>query len=99
MNKEEVKHLAVLARIELTDSEIDSFASEMSSVLDYVSQIQDIVGSGDEDVKSVGARYNVFRADEITNQPDQYTDSLLAAMPKTEGRFMVVKKILNPDSE
>ncbi len=99
MNKEEVRQLAVLARIELTDSEIASFACEMSSVLDYVSQIKDIVGSADESVKSVGERYNIFRADEITNQPDEYTDSLLAGMPRTEGRFMVVKKILNTDTE
>ncbi|HMO77933.1 MAG TPA: Asp-tRNA(Asn)/Glu-tRNA(Gln) amidotransferase subunit GatC [Candidatus Paceibacterota bacterium] len=99
MNKEEVKHLAVLARIELTDSEIDSFASEMSSVLEYVSQIQNIVGTADESAKSIGDRYNVFRADEVTNQPEQYTDSLLKEMPRTEGRFMVVKKILNTDTE
>ena len=99
MNTEDVKQLAVLARIELTNSEIESFASEMSSILNYVSQIQDIVGSGDESIKSVGDRYNVFRQDEITNQPDEYTDSLLAAMPKTEGRYMVVKKILNTETE
>lgn len=99
MNKEEVKKLAVLARIELTDGEIESFTSEISSVLDYVSQIQDIVGTEDESKKSVGTHYNVFRPDEITNQPGEYTDNLLSAMPKKEGRFMVVKKILNADTE
>jgi len=99
MNKEEVKHLAVLARIELTDSEIDSFAGEMSLVIDYVSQIQDIVGSVDESIKTVGDRHNVFRTDEITNQPNEYTERLLQGMPRTEGRFMVVKKILNTDTE
>lgn len=99
MNKEEVKQLAILARIELTENEIDSLASEMSSVLDYVSQIQDIVGSENESEKSVGHRYNVFREDKITNQPDEYTDLLLKSMPKTDGRFMVVKKILNTDTE
>ena len=99
MNKEEVKQLAVLARIELTDSEIDSFAREMSSVLDYVSQIQDIVGKEGESLKSVGDRYNVFRDDIVTNKPDEYTDMLLQGMPKTEGRYMVVKKILNADTE
>jgi Asp-tRNA(Asn)/Glu-tRNA(Gln) amidotransferase C subunit len=42
----------------------------------------------------VGARFNVFRADEVTNQPDQYTEALLAEMPQTSGRLMKVKKIL-----
>jgi aspartyl-tRNA(Asn)/glutamyl-tRNA(Gln) amidotransferase subunit C len=97
MKQEDVKHLAALARIELSPAEVDSFTTEMSAILEYVSAVQDMAGDTDTEPK-VGARYNVFRPDVVTNVPGEYTDDLLAEMPKTEGRFMVVKKILNPDA-
>lgn len=96
MNQEEVKNLAKLARIQISPSEIESFTTEISAVLEYVSTIQDIVGE-EADLKPViGVRNNIFRKDVVTNEKDEYTEDLLAEMPKTEGRFMVVKKILNP---
>lgn len=98
MNKEEVVHLAKLARIELGQNEIDVFTEEMSAILAYVSEVKDIAGEVSGGEPKPGARYNVFRKDEVTNKADDYTDALLAEMPKTEGRFMVVKKILNTDT-
>lgn len=98
MNQEEIKHLGKLARIELSDTEVETFTKEMSAILDYVSVVKDIVGEATSSEPVVGLVHNVFRKDEITNQADEYTDSILAEMPATQGRFMVVKKILNPDS-
>lgn len=97
MNQEEVKHLATLARIELSDKEIAVFTDEISAVLDYVSQIKDIVGDNATSEKKVGPVHNVFRKDEVTNTPNQYTEDILNEMPEKEGRFMVVKKILNTE--
>ncbi len=98
MNQDEVKHLANLSRIELSPAEIEAFTEEMSAILAYVSQVKDIVDGGALKGPTVGLRHNIFRKDEVTNTPDQYTKEILAEMPKTEGRFMVVKKILNTDS-
>jgi aspartyl-tRNA(Asn)/glutamyl-tRNA(Gln) amidotransferase subunit C len=97
MKQQDVKNLAALARIELSPEEVESYTNEMSSILEYVGAVQDMAGEADSEPK-VGARYNVFRKDEVTNAPGQYTEDLLAEMPKTDGPFMVVKKILNPDS-
>lgn len=98
MNKEEVVHLAKLARIELGQNEIDVFTEEMSAILAYVSEVKDIAGEVGGGEPKPGARYNVFRKDVVTNAADSYTADLLREMPKTEGRFMVVKKILNTDT-
>lgn len=97
MKQDDVKSLAALARIKLSPEEVESFTNEMSSILEYVSAVQDMTGEGDAEPK-VGARHNVFRPDVVTNEPGQYTDDLLAEMPRTEDGYMVVKKILNPDS-
>lgn len=93
MKKEDITHLAKLARIELTETEIQNLESELSSIVSYVSAVSDI--AADDTAVAVGDRFNIFRSDVVTNEPNQYTDALLAEMPKTSGRFLVVKKILN----
>ncbi len=97
MKQDDVKHLASLSRIELAPSEVETFTNEMSAILEYVSAVQGMAGTGALEPK-LGARYNVFRPDEVTNEPGSHTADLLAEMPETDGRFMVVKKILNPDA-
>jgi aspartyl-tRNA(Asn)/glutamyl-tRNA(Gln) amidotransferase subunit C len=99
MTKEEVIHLAKLSRLELSSTEIENFTTEISAILEYVSVVQDIAGEASLNEAKVGAVHNVFRKDEVTNRADEYTKDLLAEMPVTEGRFMVVKKILNTDTE
>ena len=95
MTKEEILHLGHLARIRLSEAEVEQFNGEITEILEYVSVINEIVG--DVELKQVGPRYNVFREDVITNEPNSYTEDLLKEMPETEGRFMKVKKILKND--
>lgn len=94
MKKEEVQHLAHLARIAVTDEEITSYQTDLSAVVSYVSAISEIVADSGATESTVGVRYNIFRKDEVTNQPEQYTEALLREMPETDGRYMKVKKIL-----
>jgi len=93
MTKEEILHLGTLSRLALTSEEAEAFKTEIDAVLAYVSAVTAIVGSAD--TKTVGARYNVTRADVVTNTPGQYTDVLLAAAPVREGQFVAVKKIID----
>ncbi len=94
MKREDIAHLAILARIELSEQELQNLEGELSSIMSYVSVISQMA-SDDADITPVlGARHNIFRADEVTNEADEYTADLLAQMPRTEGRYMKVKKIL-----
>jgi aspartyl-tRNA(Asn)/glutamyl-tRNA(Gln) amidotransferase subunit C len=97
MKREDIEHLARLARIKLTESEKDSLKEELSSIVGYVSTITDIVSEDASMEPQMGAVYNVFRKDEITNEPDQYTKDIIAEMPSTDGRFLRVKKILKTE--
>jgi len=98
MNKEEIKHLSTLARIELADTEVDELTKDISVILDYVSVVQEIVDEAGDTEPELGARYNVFRKDDVTNEPDEYTKDIIANMPNEKDRYLVVKKILNTDS-
>lgn len=95
MKREEIVHLATLSRITLTEKELENLAGELSSIVSYVSVISDIVS--DDVAPAVGARFNIFRRDEVTNTADEFSAALIAEMPFSEGRYMKVKKILNTD--
>jgi aspartyl-tRNA(Asn)/glutamyl-tRNA(Gln) amidotransferase subunit C len=97
MKREDIEHLASLARIRLTEAELGQLETELSTIVDYVGVVSDIAGSEADAHPQVGVRHNVFRTDETTNMPDEYTADILAEMPKTNGRFLSVKKILQTD--
>jgi len=97
MNTSDVQHLANLARIELSERELVSFTKEMSDILAYIGKVQSLVADEKDDQPDLGVRYNVFRKDVVTNEPDSYTESILAEMPAKQGRFLEVKKILQTE--
>jgi aspartyl-tRNA(Asn)/glutamyl-tRNA(Gln) amidotransferase subunit C len=97
MTKEEIAHLGTLARIRLTDDEIARFGDQITGILGYVSAVNEIVADAGV-TKHVGARYNVMRDDVVTNEPGAYAEELLVEMPERHGRYLAVKKILNPDA-
>lgn len=97
MKREEIEHLASLSRIRLSEAEKDSLEEDLSSIVSYVSVVSELVSDDISDAPQVGVRHNVFRADEITNRADEYTEDILNEMPAKEGRFLKVKKILQID--
>lgn len=97
MTKEEILHLGTLSRIKLTDTEAEKFNSEIDSILSYVGAVNDIVADKDL-TKAVGPVHNVFREDEVTNEPGAYTKDIVSAFPERSGDYLKVKKILNPDN-
>jgi aspartyl-tRNA(Asn)/glutamyl-tRNA(Gln) amidotransferase subunit C len=94
MKQEDIAHLGKLARIELSEAELQKLEGELSSIVSYVSVISDIASDDVDMTPQLGARHNIFRADEVTNEPNEYTADLLAQMPRSEGRYMKVKKII-----
>ena len=94
ITNEEIKHLGTLSRIKLTETEVDKLSQEIPDILDYVGAINEVVPEGKLE-KKVGAVFNVFREDEVTNEPGAHTEDLLAEMPERDGQYMKVKKILN----
>lgn len=98
MQIEEVKHLAALSRITLTEEEIASFATNMDSILGYVDHVKKLSLGEREAV--VPPHPNPLRADEPTHEPGTFSDDIIAAFPKKVGRLALVKRILgNQDGD
>lgn len=97
MEQADIRHLANLSRIAVTDTEVATLQTEIGSILAYVSQIQALTGTATNVAKDPGAVYNKMREDIVTNEPGAYTQAILKEMPAREGDFMKVKKILTTD--
>jgi aspartyl-tRNA(Asn)/glutamyl-tRNA(Gln) amidotransferase subunit C len=88
ISRDEVAHLARLARLALTDSELDSFASQLDAILEHVSQIQAVDVAGVEPTGNPLKDVNVFRTDVV--EPCLTQEEALAEAPKAvDGRFAV----------
>ncbi len=88
ISRDEVAHLARLARLALIDAELDSFAGQLDAILTHVSAIQAVDVTGVEPTDNPLKDVNVTRPDEIT--PGMTQQQALAAAPKAaDGRFAV----------
>lgn len=91
ITKEEVKNLADLARIKLSEEETEKLTREVDSILEYVGQIQELSG---EVKDAIPEHRNVMRDDVVTNTEGEYTEKILESAPDREGQLLRVKKIL-----
>jgi aspartyl-tRNA(Asn)/glutamyl-tRNA(Gln) amidotransferase subunit C len=80
LDREQVLHVARLARLELTDEEVDRMAAELSHVLDHIEAIRELDLEGVPPTSHVVDVTNVLRADEP--QRSLPRDVILAAAPE-----------------
>ena len=91
ITKEDIKNLAELARIEISDTESESLTSQIDSILEYVGQIKDSIGVPDRVIPKLK---NIMRDDIVTNDEGEYTEKLLMNSPQRGSQYFKVKKIL-----
>ncbi|MEU6642433.1 Asp-tRNA(Asn)/Glu-tRNA(Gln) amidotransferase subunit GatC [Saccharomonospora sp. NPDC046836] len=88
ISRDEVAHLAKLARMAVTEEELDVFAGQLDQILDAVAKVGEIAGDDIPPTSHAVPLTNVFRADEI--RPGLTQDEALSGAPAVEeGRFRV----------
>lgn len=92
---DEVRKLASLARITVSDEELPKFEKEFESILAYIGQIEKL--SVDTGVSPNPVHKNVFREDETPHEKGKYTKVLAEAFSKRDGDYLKVKKIISHD--
>ena len=94
LTRDEVKHIAELAKLALTDEEIDKMARQLSDILDYAARLNELDTEAIPPTASVIPNQNVMRADVVT--PSLTRDQVLANAPDTDPQreFIRVKAIL-----
>jgi aspartyl-tRNA(Asn)/glutamyl-tRNA(Gln) amidotransferase subunit C len=95
ISKEEVKHVAKLARIKLTEEEGDKFSKELSAILDFIDQLNEVDTKGIEPLAQVTGLENVMREDEnpqTASKEDR--ERLIGQAPDKKDNLVKVKAAL-----
>lgn len=89
--KVDVRALAVLARMEVSDAELAKLETEIPAIIAFVETIKNADISG---VSQDTTLRNVMRADENPHESGMYTETLLSASPARVGNRFAVKQVL-----
>jgi aspartyl-tRNA(Asn)/glutamyl-tRNA(Gln) amidotransferase subunit C len=88
IDREQVLHVARLARLELSEDEVERMAAELSGILDHIEKISELDLEGVPPTSHVVEVENALRADEP--RPSWPLDAVLAAAPEpVDGGFAV----------
>lgn len=93
LTPEDVLKLARLARLHLTNEEVERFGGEISAILEYVEQLQGVDLEGLEPTFQVTGLKTVMRPDEIIDYGTTPFE-LLKNVPATEDGHIKVKRII-----
>ncbi len=98
--KEEVEHIALLARIELSEAESQKYAEELSAVLGYVSELQKVDTNTVDGDSSVGGQItglNNVMAGDYVEKSEITREEFLKQAPASEKGYIKVKSVFNRD--
>jgi len=87
-----VRHIAKLARIAVSDAEVEALAPELSNILGWIEQLQEVDVAGVEPMTAVIPNHLRLR-DDIVTEGDRQAD-ILANAPAPEHGFFAVPKVI-----
>jgi aspartyl-tRNA(Asn)/glutamyl-tRNA(Gln) amidotransferase subunit C len=92
ITREDVEHVAELARLELTAAEKEQFIVQLNSILTYIEKLSELNTAGVEPTSHVLPMSNVFRDDEV--RPSLDRDRVLQNAPQQSHFFFKVPRII-----
>lgn len=95
ISREQVRHLADLARIELDDAELDHLAPQLAVILESVASISEVATHDVPPTSHPLPVTNVFREDVV--RPSLTPEQALSGAPATEGQRFAVPRILGDE--
>ena len=92
ISREEVLHVAHLARLEFSEEEVELFTTQLADILNYVAKLNELDTSQIEPTYHALQLSNVFREDEV--KPSYTVEEILSNAPEKENGFFVVPKVI-----
>ena len=91
ISKEEVEHIAKLARLELTEKEVEKMQKDLSAILDYF----DLLKKAPRITAEINAeeRGNGLRKDEVRSRDASVAEKIIASAPDKKDDYVKVKNI------
>lgn len=93
LTNEEVRKIAMLARLGLTDAEVEKFAGQLTGILEWVDMLSEVDTEGVEPTYQVTGLTNVEEKDELLSDPVDPDKLLKCTKQPVEARQIVVKNV------
>jgi len=97
LSKDDVLHVAKLAKLTLTSKEITKFQEQLSKIVDYIGKLSEVDTSNIEPTNQTTGLENIFRTDEVTLKSFTQEEAL-SGTEKTQNGYFVVDAILDKES-
>jgi aspartyl-tRNA(Asn)/glutamyl-tRNA(Gln) amidotransferase subunit C len=92
ITKKDVTYIAALARLGLTEAEIEHFGGQLESILGYIDKLKKLDVADVPPTSHVLDIKNVYRPDEV--KPSLPAEKILRCAPSVEDRFFKVPKVI-----
>ena len=100
LKDEEVKHIAELARLELSDKEVALYAEQMTSILDYVDQLKELkLSKNATQMAHAAGLTNVLREDQVDQCDLETRKNLIKAFPHKQGDLLESAAVFSDRNE
>ena len=97
ISKEQVRHVALLARLELSDEQVEQIGGDLNSILEHIDQIRQLDLEGVEPTAHPLDVVNTTRPDVI--KPGLSQDDALKNAPQAENGSFVIPQIVGPGGD
>ncbi len=94
LTKNEIKHIAELARLELSEAELKKYGSQLSDILNYIDRLKEVDTKEIEPTAQVTGLENIMREDKIKDWDSEERKKALAEAPELEDGQVRVKRVL-----
>ena len=96
IDQEQVRRVALLSRLELTDGEVARFSSQLSDIVAYIEKLNELDTDGVEPLAHCLPVHTVLRED--TPKPSLTNDQALANAPQRHETYFKVPKVLDENA-
>lgn len=96
IDEAQVRRVAQLSRLELSEEEVSQFSTQLSAIVEYIEKLNELDTENVEPLAHCLPVYNVFRED--VPRPSLSNEDALANAPQRENEYFKVPKILDDNS-
>ncbi|OGZ42185.1 MAG: hypothetical protein A3C80_04400 [Candidatus Ryanbacteria bacterium RIFCSPHIGHO2_02_FULL_45_43] len=93
ISKDEIKHLAILTRLELSDREVEEFQKDLTAIIDYVSELRSIHVEGVLPMTHAEPLFNIMREDACKEPSGKTVQQLTNSFPDAKDGYLKVSRV------
>lgn len=93
LSAEDVRHIAHLARLGLDDAEVEMYRKDLSSILEYFTELDAVDTADVAPIGHITGMTNVYREDVAASVSDEERSLIMEQVPQTRSGFVKVKSV------